>query len=222
MSNVSNMHAIQEYVSGVSKPLDGQILARAIFKGRGLKPAQHKSQCASVPAITSSQVQENLAALMPHALRMLQDAQNECLRAAFLAGAKEVSSEEVSLTACIAHLDAEAKGSRLTAEDVKAWFAGEVEDHITVVFAQRLGIPETGEASEAQAKRLTQYVNTFREGFATLASSKTRFSPKNAEIYRNLLIGAGADDSLIGSRFSTRLQDMASVSEEDMMKVLGF
>jgi len=220
MSTISNRHTIKEYISGISKPLDGQILARAIFKGRGNKPAPHKSQCASIPAITASEVQENLAAVMPHILTMLQGAQNECLRSVFLAGEKEITSEECGMQAAVNYLDAEAKGTRLTGEDVKAWFAGEVEEHLTVVFADKLGIGE--EPTEAQSKRLQQYVNSFREGFATLASGKTRFSPKNAEIYRNLLIGAGADDSLIGARFAQRLHEMQNASEDDMMQALGF
>lgn len=220
MSVVSNRHTITEYISGTSKPLDGQILARAIFKGRGSKPAAHKSQCASVPPIVASEVQENLASVMPHVLRLLQDAQNECLRETFLAGEKEITSEAINLQACICMLDADAKGSRLTGDDVRAWFTGEVEDHLVVVFADKLGIGE--QPTEAQQKRLNQYVNSFREGFATLASGKTRFSPKNAEIYRNLLIGAGADESLIGARFASRLQEMQNASEDDMMQALGF
>lgn len=220
MSTISNRHTIKEYISGESKPLDGQILARAIFKGRGSKPAPHKSQCASVPAITAGEVQENMDALMPHFLRMLQDAQNECLRSVFLAGAEEIATEEINVKAAIAILDADAKGSRLTADDVKAWFASDMEDSLTVLFAEKLGIGEV--PTDAQAKRLNQYLNTFREGFATLASGKTKFSPKNAEIYRNLLIGAKADESLIGMRFATRLLEMQNASDDDMMSALGF
>lgn len=205
MSNVSNQHDIKEYISGESKALTGQYLAKAIFKGRNGKAAQYKSQCASVPVIDERDVQTHLLDLMPHIMSMLRNAQNECVRTAFLAGKKSISSQEVNINAAILQLDAEAKGTRLTAEDVVAWFDAEVQDALTVAFADKLGISD--KPSEQEMKRIQQNVEGYKQMFASLSSGKTRYSKAQAEkLLKALQISES--DSVLADKFSARLQQM--------------
>jgi hypothetical protein len=221
MSNISNRHTFIPYISGETKPLAEQVGLRIIFKGRNGKEAEHKSQFVSVPAVSDDEITQNLSALLPMVRTMIQGYREDCARAAFLAGSKEVTSEQVSLIAAISHAEEVSKGSRLTGDDVKAWFAENLEDSLTVEFAKRLGLSDS--PSEAQMKKLEQSLNLFREGFASLASGKTKFEPKKAEVFRNLLnLSESAVESAIGSRFDVRLNHMISGESEDLMSALGF
>ena len=129
MSNVSNRHSVVPFVAGTSKPLTGQRLARAGFKLTEKMKAAGKtalpSVCASVPQIDPAAVQVFISELMPHIGNMLEKAQDEILRAKYEASggtATELTDEEISIPQCLAFLNAESTGSRLSAETIGAWF----------------------------------------------------------------------------------------------------
>jgi hypothetical protein len=220
MSNISARHTFVPYISGETKPLAEQVGLRVIFKGRNGKEAEHKSQFVSVPPITDAEITANIGALMPMIRNAVQGLREDCARAAFLAGSSEVSTDQVSLIAAIALSEEVSKGSRLTGDDVKAWFAENLEDSLTLEFAKRLGLSDS--PSEAQLKKLNQSLNLFREGFASLASGKTKFEPKKAEVFKNLLQSCNAHSTAIGERFNARLDKMISGESEDLMEALGF
>ena len=185
MSIVSNIHTLVPFVSGESKPLTGQRLAKVGFKKTKDNPNPLPSVCASVPMIQQEEVMGNIQALLPHIGTMLEGTQDQIIRALYEASQgqrKEVRDEEISVQACIAFLSAEAAGSRISAESIKAWFEnGEAKNISAAIICQALKYGEQEDWTPEQEATILKHVGVYCEVFQMLAGknlSRSSFSDK--------------------------------------------
>lgn len=216
MSTLSNTHTIEKFDSATSKALTGQRLAKVTYKQtttmtrKGIVARQ--SACASIPPVAMPS-SEQIAQMKAHILAMLEDAQNGILAARYEAGATSISDEELTIAACIAQLDAEAAGDRLSKEAVVAWFNESLQDVLTVALADKLGVSDT--PSEAEAVKLSQMITIYRDSFAGLAGGKTKYSPEKATKLLKVLEFADDSDRL-ADKFSARLTKMQQNDAAEM------
>jgi hypothetical protein len=221
MSNVSNRHAVTRFVAGESKPLSGQRLARAGFKLTEKMKAAGKtalpSVCASVPQIDPAAVLVFVNDLMPHIGTMLEKAQDEILRAKYEASGgtcTDLTDEEISIPQCIAFLNAENAGSRLSVESIGAWFDTSLTDSLTVLIADKLGFDlSTAEQESVVAK----HVKNHRDVLCMLAGKNVILAPRQSSAIKNMLDAAPDDSDAMHQKLTTKLAALNAKKEEDFL-----
>jgi len=218
MSLLQQTHTFVSFDSKTSTAASGQRLAKVLYKTqRGGKIVENarKSICVSVPvldAISDSQLQ----ALVPHITAMLENAQDGVIKDRYEAGGISVSDSELSVDSCIAFLDSDARGDRLTKEMIASWFYGSIAEILTVALGEKMQLSDN--ASEIQLKRLEQSVNVYRDKFCSLAGGRTSFSVEIAsKLHKVLELGDVADAMLV--RFKNRLEKMMK-QEVELLEAL--
>jgi hypothetical protein len=212
MSNVSNAHNVLAYDAKKSQPLTGQRLAKCRYKG---EKAKFASVCTSVPYIdmSANDVNECISTgrLDAHIRAMLENAQDGILRSMYEAtdGAlTSITDSDINLDACIAYMDAEAQGSRLTKEFLDAWFVSTVQDFAFPLFAEKMGF--TGDVlTPEQNSKVNSAVKGYRDMFAALAGGKTFYQPNQVNNLRKLLALIDGDDTAV--KLDKRLASMLEV-----------
>ena len=210
MSLVSTAHNLEVFDSKNSKPFTGQRLARITYKTQkdGTKPRE--SVCASIPVLSvSAETMPN--ALFPHVNAWLQDVQDKVIRARYEDGATSISDTDISVASCIAFLDADAKGDRLTKEYLIAWYASDLADTLYVAIADKL---QVGAApNDSDIRRIEQMSNAYRDSIASLAGGKTSYTPDKAQKLAKAV--ALASDGEVKDKLLARLEKMQVVVELD-------
>lgn len=214
MSNVSNTHDVIAYVSGTTKALSGQRLAKVTYKKDKETGIKKESRAVSIPAIATNDIQENLAVLLPAIRSFLESQQDAIVRKLVDSGASVVQDSDISMAAIASFAEEENTGARLTKESIGAWFDTGIADTLRVAFADRLGLSNTPTADEMF--RVETAVATYKDKFAAMAGGKTSYIPEVAEKLAKALEFA-ADDDEIAVKFRTRLEKMKTVAAVDML-----
>lgn len=203
MSNVSNIHDIKLFVSGKSEPLTGQRLARISFKQTEKMKAAGvvalPSVCVSIPPVSAPMLEPFTAELMPHLLALVEKAQDDIVRAKVESSkgqATTISDEEISISACVAFLNAESAGARLSTESIGAWFDSALTDSLTVIIADKLGFDLS---TPEQLTTVEKHVKNHRDVLALLAGKNVVLAPRQESAIRNMLeLAPDADDPMLG------------------------
>lgn len=217
MSNISDRHVFTPFVStgsDKSKPLSGQRLCKVIFKSRNGNQAAMPSQCASVPIVSNDEIVSNVQSLLPFISDLVASTQDNIARTLLLAGADAVTSEQISLSACISHLVAESKGDRLTGDDISAWFTAELEPLLLVAFADKLGVSDS--PSQDETDKLSRICNVYRDKLSSMAGGRAAFDPATITKLTKALQLADSDD-VMASRLLAKLDAMSKVSVTEML-----
>jgi hypothetical protein len=204
--SISNRHSVVQFVSGETKAMSGQRLLKIGYKGRGNKPAKFASVAASVPMIQPSEVSERLQRLLPYIGTMLENAQDAVARSLYESSQgqlKELADSDISLDACINFMEAEANGSRLTAERIKDWFVSELSDNLSVWVAEKLGFEEL---NEAQTDTVNKQVNAYAAVFQSLSSKGLTMELAKIAKLENALSLCADDGNEIAQKISVKLQ----------------
>jgi hypothetical protein len=202
--SISNRHGFQP-LTKTSKPLGGQRLARVIAKAAkdGTYSANlTESLCVSIPFVSSDVVSEQLTALMPHLIGLIQDTQDSIIseiRKEY--GRNEIDDSEISVSACIAYLDANERGNRVTSEYLSEWFKETYSLQAAEFIALACKWSETIEQlTEDQLKVIEQKTKVLGAMFAGFASGK--YSPDipkcRAMIKFGEFLGEVIDDRMSG------------------------
>lgn len=228
MSIVSNVHTLVPFVSGESKPLGGQRLAKVGFKKTKDNPNPLPSVCASVPFLSREEVMGNIEALLPFVGNMLEGTQDAIIRALYEASKgtrKEVRQEEISVQACIAFLSAEAAGSRISAESIKAWFDGGMAKEVSAIIimdALKYG-EEWDSLTEEQQATVSKHVGVYCEVFQMLAGknlTRSSFSDKQWHRLNQILdtVTGECPDDAFGKKLAEKMQVIAkAVKVEELI-----
>lgn len=207
MSTVSNRHSVVPFVAGESKPFTGQRLAKVGYKDRGGKKAKFSSVCVSVPQIDPAAVQSNIQRLLPHIGTMLENAQDAVIRSLYESAdgsLQSVSDSEISIDACIAFMEAEKNGSRLTKELIESWFDSDVRENLSVVIAEKLGFEEL---NETQMQVIEKHVAVYRQILAMLAGGRTILEPKQIAACEKAITLAGSESD-VAKKLQARIDAM--------------
>jgi hypothetical protein len=208
--SISNRHTVVPFISGETTAFTGQRLLKIGYKGRvqkdgTVKKAKFPSVAASVPQIDPAQIQEHLARLIPHISTMLEGVQDSIGRSLYessfgLLG--EIGDDDISVIACLAYMDAEANGSRLTPERVKDWFTAELQDNLFIWSAENFGFTDP---NEAQTETVNQQVAAYSALFQSLNGRNLELQPKTIVKLRNALSLCADDSNEIAQKIAARL-----------------
>ena len=217
-------HNVVSYTSGVTKSFTGQHLVVVTYKtvtdkSSPLYNIKRESKAVSVPVITSEAIKDNLTALYPHVLNFLQGVQKNIIRDMLDDSPKlsSISTESISLSACVDYLALNDESGRLTKKDVEVWFDANIADSLSVMIADKMGCSET--VSDAQSKKILDLVASFRKDISALSGGATMYPIPAAKQLLKAVSLAGSDD-VIASKFSVRLDKMINVVSVDYMDAL--
>jgi hypothetical protein len=208
--SISNRHTVVPFVSGETQAMAGQRLLKIGYKGRAqkdgtTKKARFNSVAASVPQIDPAQIQEHMQRLIPHIGTMLENVQDSVARSLYESSGGllgELGDDDISIPACLNFLEAEANGSRLTAERIKEWFVSELQDNLSVWSAEKFGFTDP---NAAQMETVNQQVNAYCAVFASLSGKNLSMEKSKIAKLRNALSLCADDGSEIAQKISTRL-----------------
>lgn len=205
--SISNRHPLSLFVSGESKPLTGQRLAKITYKKTDKNPAKHPSACASIPQIDPASILENVNALLPHVATLLEGAQDEIIRSLYEQADGTliaIADSDITVEACISYLNAAAAGDRLSKEVIGQWFDAHCFDsaYALVSLKLRYGDSLTPEQDETVRKHVAMY----REVFLLLAG-------KNPSLTDNQIGGmelalTNADDNAMTRKVAARIASL--------------
>lgn len=206
-----------------TKALNGQRLVRLIAKSsrkEGEKnPNLQESLAVSIPPVTMEQVAEVIDQLIPHVIGMVQDAQDKIIREWRLeSGRDEISDEQISIAACIAWMNDNATGERVTKEYLADWFSAEYSN----VCRDWINAIAGGNISDVVVEQKT---NLMRDMISGWASGK--YSPNIPSLRAQLrfidhCIAEDVADARMNS-IHTRAADMLRKKEEELSTdALGF
>lgn len=223
MSNVSNRHGFQKLEKN-SKPLSGQRLVRLIAKkdksGDYASGNLVESLFVSIPPVNTDEITIHIGSLIPHIVSMLEGVQSEIIREYRIEhGSDSIDESEFEIDKCIAFLDSQSTGSRLTTEYLQSWFI-EMYSDSAAEFIAKMNKCEVEELSEEQLKK----VSVLRDMFAGFASA--RYSPDipkcKAMMRFGEFLGEGnADSRMVG--FVGKASKIKAEKEAEMSSdALGF
>lgn len=218
MSVISNRHSVVPFVAGKTMPLTEQRLARIGYKTTKKQAAKFANIAVSVPAITEFP-EDVLDRALPYLVTVFENAQDGIIRSLYESSAgqlKEVSDDDISLSACLAFMEAEANGSRLKKETIEAWFDSEVSDNLTVLIAEKLGFADM---NADQEKTVSKHVRIYRDVISMLAGGKTFLQPTQIKGCK-VAIALASEDSDIGVKLTARLTAMENKpAVEDLLDI---
>jgi len=212
MSNISNRHNVSLFESGKSVPFSGQRLAKVGYKRTDKCPNPLPSICVSVPPVEISS--EDFSRLIPYMRAYLGDVQDKIIRSLYETSEgtlSSVSDEEISVDACIAFLESESTGGRLTREYLEAWFTQNLEDNLSVVIAEKLGYDLS---TPEQINIVSGHVSQYKGIISSLSGGKTVLAYDQINgVLRALEVCAVDDD--ISQKLNNRLVSMKKKIETD-------
>lgn len=204
MSNISNRHNVNPFVSGQSDPLTGQRLAKVGYKSTKANPAKYPSICVSVPPISTQEITDNISALIPAIKNMLANAQDGVIRGLYEGSdgtLSSVSDNEISVLACVGFLESESSGGRLTKEGIENWFSGNLEDNLSVIIAAKLGFDMS---TDEQMIVIGKHVKGYKDLLSSLSGGKTILQPVQISSLKKVLDLVSVEDDM-SEKLRTRL-----------------
>lgn len=207
MSNVSNRHSVIPFVAGKTQPLNGQRLAKVGYKSTAKTPAKFKSVAVSVPKINDPLSIEQMEKMNKHMIAVLETAQDGIIKSLYESsqGAlSSVSDEEISFDACLAFLEAEAQGGRLTKEGLEVWFTGNVEGNLTVAIAEKLG---WNDPTQAQLEQIAKHVAAYKALIASLSGGATVLNVDQIKQVKKVFDLASEEDDTL-NKLKKRIEKM--------------
>ncbi len=219
MSNISNRHNINLFVSGKSEALSGQRLAKVGYKSTTKTPAKFKSVCASVPYISELDIRGKIDSLIPYVKELLEQTQDKVLRNLYESAGgvlASVSDEDIGITACINYLEAESTGGRMTKEFLESWFSTNVEDNLTLVIAEKLKFDLS---TDEQVAVVGKHVNGYKALVSSLAGNKVFLQPVQIAGIRKALEIASVEDD-VSEKLGKKLDIMEKKEKiEDLLEL---
>lgn len=220
MSIISSRHQITRFIAGTtagsSKPMNEQRLAKIGYKSSKNQPARFQSVCASVPQIASSEIFGSMNELIPYVRTLLESAQDGIIRSLYESSVGTldgINDEEISIDACIAYLECEQNGGRLTKELLENWFVHNVQDNLSIVIAEKL------HTEDLDDPRVAQNVNVYKGLISSLAGAKTIFSDVQIKSAQKALELSSSEDE-ISKKLTVRLESMSKKGKiEDLLEL---
>jgi len=219
MSNFDGQHLIEKFDSKKSGAISGQRLAKVGYKttkdkttGQTIAP-KYLSVCASVPYLSNSAIEANIARLLPYIKNMVENAQDGVIRSLYESSdgmLTAVTDQDISLDAVIGFLEAESSGGRLTKEFIEAWYLANVHDTVYLLLAEKLGYE--GNLTPEQDATIGRHTKGYKDMFASLAGGKTFYQPNLVKKLRKVLeLSSLVDSDDTAAKLDARLAKMLEV-----------
>jgi len=166
--------------------------------------------------LTEEVLKENFDRLSEFFLSYMQEQENQIIKAHHKAGGLGFTASFLSLDKIVDYLQETGQSARLNKEKIANWFTSEMEDKLIDAFAGKLGI-DIASPTDSELEKLAAITATYRAKYESLASPKVVYKKEECELLQKALNVTGADKSVIGSKFVSRLESMKNVSANDLL-----
>lgn len=217
MSNISNVHNITAYTTGVTKPYSGQRLSTITYKTDRTTQVKRDSVCVSVPVIVSNDIAIRINEFLPHITALCERTQDAIIRSVHESGRTQVQDSDISVSAVLEYLNADAGGGRITKVQAAEWFDTVIADPLAVALASRLGASVN--PTQEQADHIESLLGDFKDKISSLTAGNTKHNTDTITVLRKAISFAPAQD-VIAEKFIARLDVMSrkvSVSIADAL-----
>ena len=222
MSVISNRHTLVPFVSGETKAMDGQNLARILYKPSKNGKQKFPSMAVSVPKFSDDEIYLHMDALKDHIRNLIESSQEGLIKNLYEQSEGKIQSvaeDEISIKAIISFLDAESTGERLKKEQIEKWFDSQVSDNLFVLIAEKLGFAD-GTPNDAQTATIQKHVKIYRDVLSMLAGGATILAKDQIKGCR-VAISLASDDDSLGQKLTKRLDTMEKPAQVVAMLDLG-
>jgi len=203
MSIVSDRHQFVEFISGESKPMMDQRLAKVGYKAKSGK----KSQCVSIPKLSDADVNAIHTAFPIDVRKRVEDMQDSLIRALLESGKSEITSSEIAADQIRAFIDATSASDRLSGELIGKWFDGFSETALAVL---------SEKYATDDSKILEKKMNVWKDAFIAIAG-RSMITKERIVQLQSMLEYTDEDDSM-ATRIASKLEGM--MKELDTMDAL--
>lgn len=215
MSTISDRHTIVPFDAKKSKALDGQRLAKVIYKFTAAMAkkgfTKKQSLCASIPVVSQLDA-VTVNAMNPYIVSLYQDAQDGIIKELAGKGRTDVSNEEIGKEQVLQFLADQAAGTRMSTEETLSWYDTNIAELLTVAFAEAMGV--TAEPTPEQTSEVAAAIGMYREKFGKMAGGKTKYPPiMAAKMLKALEVAADLENDDIAMKFQTRLVAMKNAPQ---------
>lgn len=210
--SIGNRHSVRAFIAGESKAMEGQRLAKVGFKKSKDNPNPLKSVCVSLPMIEQPFTAEQLEALNPHIVAMLEKAQDGIIRGMYESNPEilSVGDEELSIEKCIEFLEMEETGGRLTIEKLAQWFDLALSAKLAEFLRVQGGKKLSGEALD---KAVAQSLNAYKGMITAISGGKTHYDAKQRDKLMTILAMTEDGDEM-AEKIVGRIETMAKKDEK--------
>jgi hypothetical protein len=184
---------------------------------KGTKKAENAYTRIPTEHLTEEVIVERVSEISPYILGWLQGMENETIKKYHSDGGTQVFIAGLTFDNLIERLEESEAGSRLNKEKIVAWYNEHLLDNLTTLFAEKMGLTE--QSGEAELLKLELVLNAYRDKFSTLAGGKAFIKEADCQAMIAVITGAGAESTVIGSRFISRLTKMNAVKEDLLMSL---
>ncbi len=171
------------------------------------------SVCASVPQVNVDDVRAKIDRLLPYIGTMIENAQDGIIRSLYESAGHtliSVDDADISVSACISYLAAEAAGDRLKKDVIEQWFDSEVAENLKTFLAEKLGFTEL---TADNMRVVDKHVSLFRQVIGSLAGGKTILETRQINSCKKAIQLAATADR-IAQRLTDRLIAMEQPKKE--------
>ena len=214
MSNISNRHNVNAFVAGKSQPLTGQRLAKVGYKSTKKNPAKFTSICVSVPMVDPAELV--LDRWTSHIKTLMENAQDGIIRSLYESSngnLSSVSDDELNEAACLAFLDAESNGGRMTKEFLANWFDSNLAENLTVAIMEKLN------TENLEDVRIVKAIKAYKDMITALSGGATFYQPEQVKSLQKAIELASEDDD-VSKKLTKRLDSMINREKiEDLLEL---
>lgn len=190
------------------------------------KVAAASNACMLVEPLADEDILANMDSLLAYVKGFLETKQNEIAKVAHVAGLGELTKDSLGITGIIEFLASTRTSTRLNKDIISAWFAEEMQDSLSILFAEKLGFTaESIEADSSQVDKIALYVDVYKGKFLALASNLTTHSVEDATKLLDAMskcISSDSPDSPVNeitSKIIEKLTKMKDTSSTLMMEI---
>jgi len=180
--------------------------------------AAGKNSCVFLPAISGKDVESKLVELSEYLCGYLETVQDKMIRELHATGAASFSPDKVGIDSIISYLASTATVSRLSGDDIKAWFDSNMHDGLVVAFAESMSL-DIEDITEEDLGRIEIVVGSYKSKFAMLASGKTVFKEEDIVSLTKAIAVCGLEEDMLGSRFAARLGNMKAKTDDMLLSL---
>jgi hypothetical protein len=130
---------------------------------------------------------------------------------------KEIDDSEISIESCLAFIEAESTGSRLSAALIEGWFSTQIKEPLIVTVAEKLGF---NDMTDAQLITIHKHVENYKKLFQSLAGKGVILEEKQLHGLRKAIEVADCEDDETSKKIIAKIEGMLKKEKiEDLLEL---
>lgn len=164
---------------------------------------------------------EVLEQLTPHIINMIEAEQDKIAKASHISGVTSLEVNDLSISSVITSLETVQASTRMNKEVISSWFADNLAETLTVLFADKLGVSD--EPTESDTANINRFLDVYKTKFNGLASNLVSYQKEEAEKLLEAVTKCEItkDSDLVSGKIIEKLTKMANpLNSSELLELL--